>query len=160
MGASEETVPLGGASVGGRGIGVGLGWGGAWGGVVVGIAVAVGAASACLETVCHYTEEGGSGACEGLVETLRYVAAVAAHAADDDHAVDLPQKREGIGDRGQRWSVDHDEVVLRLRLLEQAGLQGDLEELLRCPVHVATTRGLRHARESTREQIEREARRL
>ena len=40
---------------------------------------------------------------------------------------------------------------------EQAGLQGDLEELLHCPVHIATTRGLRHARESTREQIEREA---
>jgi hypothetical protein len=39
----------------------------------------------------------------------------------------------------------------------QAGLQGDLEELLRCPVHVATTRELRYARESTREQIEREA---
>lgn len=42
-------------------------------------------------------------------------------------------------------------------LFEQAGLQGDLEELLHCPVHIATTRGLRHARESTREQIEREA---
>jgi uncharacterized protein len=42
-------------------------------------------------------------------------------------------------------------------LLEQAGLQSDLEELLRCPVHVATTRGLRHARERTRAQIEREA---
>jgi hypothetical protein len=33
-------------------------------------------------------------------------------------------------------------------------------ELLRCPVHVATTRELRYARESTREQIEREAMRL
>jgi predicted nucleotidyltransferase len=42
-------------------------------------------------------------------------------------------------------------------MLEQAGLQGDLEELLRCPVHVATTCGLRYARESTRKQIEREA---
>jgi predicted nucleotidyltransferase len=52
------------------------------------------------------------------------------------------------------------EIEQRRGLLEQAGLQGDLEELLRCPVHVATTRGLRHARESTREQIEREARRL
>jgi uncharacterized protein len=42
-------------------------------------------------------------------------------------------------------------------LLEQAGPQGDLEELLCCPVHVATTRGLRYARERTRAQIEREA---
>jgi uncharacterized protein len=48
----------------------------------------------------------------------------------------------------------------RRGMLEQAGLQGDLEELLQCPVHVATTRGLRYARESTRDQIEREARRL
>lgn len=52
------------------------------------------------------------------------------------------------------------EIEQQRGLLEQAGFQGDLEELLRCPVHVATTRGLRHARESTREQIEREARRL
>jgi predicted nucleotidyltransferase len=42
-------------------------------------------------------------------------------------------------------------------MLEKAGLQGDLEELLLCPVHVATTGGLRYARESTRETIEREA---
>jgi predicted nucleotidyltransferase len=52
------------------------------------------------------------------------------------------------------------EIEQRRGLLEQAGLQGDLEELLHCPVHVATTRGLRYARESTREQIEWEARRL
>jgi predicted nucleotidyltransferase len=49
------------------------------------------------------------------------------------------------------------EIEQRRGLLDQAGLQGDLEQLLHCPVHVATTRGLRHARESTREQIEREA---
>jgi len=52
------------------------------------------------------------------------------------------------------------EIEQRRGLLEQAGLQGDLEELLHCQVHVATTRGLRYARDSTREQIEREARRL
>lgn len=45
----------------------------------------------------------------------------------------------------------------RQSLLEQAALQGDLEELLCCPVHVVTTGGLRHAREQTRDRIEREA---
>jgi uncharacterized protein len=49
------------------------------------------------------------------------------------------------------------EMEGRRGLLEQASLQGDLEEMLGCPVHVATTRGLLHARERTREQIEREA---
>lgn len=49
------------------------------------------------------------------------------------------------------------EMEQRRGLFEQAGLRGDLEELLGCPVHVATTLGLRHARASTREQIEREA---
>ncbi|MHB1537455.1 MAG: nucleotidyltransferase family protein [Solirubrobacteraceae bacterium] len=49
------------------------------------------------------------------------------------------------------------EMEGRRGLLEQAGLQGDLEEMLGCPVHVATTRGLLRARERTREQIEREA---
>ncbi|MGC2373237.1 MAG: hypothetical protein WA484_05115 [Solirubrobacteraceae bacterium] len=52
------------------------------------------------------------------------------------------------------------EMDQRRGLHKQADLQGDLEELLHCPVHVATTRGLRYARESTREQIEREAMRL
>jgi predicted nucleotidyltransferase len=42
-------------------------------------------------------------------------------------------------------------------LLEQAALQGDLEDLLGCPVHVVTTSGLRHARQHTRERIEHEA---
>ena len=42
-------------------------------------------------------------------------------------------------------------------LFEQAALQGDLEDLLGCRVHVLTTSGLRHASEGTREQIEREA---
>jgi uncharacterized protein len=45
----------------------------------------------------------------------------------------------------------------RRSLLRQAALQGDLEELLGCPVHVVTTGGLLHAREHTREEIEREA---
>lgn len=52
------------------------------------------------------------------------------------------------------------EIEQQRGLFEQAGLRGDLEELLRCTVHLATTRGLRHARASTREQIEREALRL
>jgi predicted nucleotidyltransferase len=52
------------------------------------------------------------------------------------------------------------EIEQRRGMLEQAGLQGDLEDLLHCPVHVATTRGLRYAREKTRERIELEARRL
>jgi predicted nucleotidyltransferase len=45
----------------------------------------------------------------------------------------------------------------RRSLFAQAALQGDLEELLGCPVHVVTTGGLRHAREHTRQQIEHEA---
>jgi len=45
-------------------------------------------------------------------------------------------------------------------VLAQAALQNDLEDLLGCPVHITTTSGLRHARESTREEIEREAVRL
>lgn len=42
-------------------------------------------------------------------------------------------------------------------LFEVAALQGDLEDMLGCPVHVMTLSGLRHAREHTRERIEREA---
>jgi uncharacterized protein len=42
-------------------------------------------------------------------------------------------------------------------LFEQAALQGDLEDLLGCPVHVVTTSGLTHAREHTRDRIEHEA---
>jgi predicted nucleotidyltransferase len=49
------------------------------------------------------------------------------------------------------------EMEQRRGLFEQAGLQADLEDLLGCPVHVATTRGLRHARAGTRARIEREA---
>jgi predicted nucleotidyltransferase len=44
-----------------------------------------------------------------------------------------------------------------LSLLEQAALQGELEDLLGCPVHVLTTGGLSCARENTRAQIESEA---
>jgi predicted nucleotidyltransferase len=42
-------------------------------------------------------------------------------------------------------------------LFEQAALQSDLENLLRWPVHLVTTNGLKYARDHTREQIEREA---
>lgn len=45
----------------------------------------------------------------------------------------------------------------RRSLLEQAALQGDLEDLLGCPVHVVTTGGLRHSRGHIRERIQREA---
>ena len=45
----------------------------------------------------------------------------------------------------------------RQSLFVQAALQGDLEALLGCPVHVVTTSALSHAREQTREQIENEA---
>jgi uncharacterized protein len=48
----------------------------------------------------------------------------------------------------------------RPSLLRQAAVQGDLEDLLGCPVHVITTGGLTQARAATREQIEREAVRL
>ena len=44
-----------------------------------------------------------------------------------------------------------------LSLFEQAALQGELEDLLGCPVHVLTRGGLSCARENTRAQIEREA---
>jgi predicted nucleotidyltransferase len=50
--------------------------------------------------------------------------------------------------------VDMDD---RRGLLEQAALQNELEDLLGCPVHVTTTRGLRQARAETREWIEQEA---
>jgi uncharacterized protein len=42
-------------------------------------------------------------------------------------------------------------------LLEQAAVQADMEDLLGCPVHVMTTTGLKHARDHTRQRIEREA---
>jgi predicted nucleotidyltransferase len=45
-------------------------------------------------------------------------------------------------------------------LFGQASLQGDLENLLGCRVHVTTTRGLRLARAGTRGEIERDAVRL
>ena len=49
------------------------------------------------------------------------------------------------------------EMGNRRSLLEVAALQGDLEDLLGCPVHVLTTGGLRHAWDHTRDRIEREA---
>lgn len=42
-------------------------------------------------------------------------------------------------------------------LFDTAALQRDLEELLGCAVHVVTASGLSHAREHTRDRIEREA---
>jgi predicted nucleotidyltransferase len=42
-------------------------------------------------------------------------------------------------------------------LLEQAALQGDLEELLGCRVHVVRSGGLHYTPDSARERIEREA---
>ncbi len=52
------------------------------------------------------------------------------------------------------------EMEAQRGLFEQAGLQYDLEELLQCPVDLATTHGLLYARDHTRESIERDARRL
>lgn len=45
----------------------------------------------------------------------------------------------------------------RRTLLDQAGFQNDIEDLLGCPVHVTTTTGLQYAREGIRTEIEREA---
>jgi predicted nucleotidyltransferase len=45
----------------------------------------------------------------------------------------------------------------RRGLFDTAAMQGDLEDLLGCPVHVMTVSGLSHARQQTRERIEREA---
>jgi predicted nucleotidyltransferase len=42
-------------------------------------------------------------------------------------------------------------------LFQQAALQGDLEDLLGCPVDVMTARALARTREHTRQRIEREA---
>jgi uncharacterized protein len=51
------------------------------------------------------------------------------------------------GDAGPGSDVDLlVEMGRRRGLLEQAALQGDLEELLGCPVHVVTTGGLRQVR--------------
>ena len=44
----------------------------------------------------------------------------------------------------------------RPSLLKQAALQGDLEDLLGCAVHVTTTTGLDYAGADVREEIERE----
>jgi predicted nucleotidyltransferase len=45
----------------------------------------------------------------------------------------------------------------RRGLFDVATLQGDLEDLLGCPVHVTTVSGLSQAHEQPRERIEREA---
>jgi predicted nucleotidyltransferase len=62
------------------------------------------------------------------------------------------------GEAGPRSDLD---VLVEIEegrgLFEHAALQADLEDLLNCPVHVATTGGLRYARESARQRIEREA---
>lgn len=61
------------------------------------------------------------------------------------------------GEAGPESDVD---VLLEMEprgLFEQAALQRDLEELLGCHVHVVTAGGLRHARNSTRQRIAREA---
>lgn len=63
--------------------------------------------------------------------------------------------------RGQAHSASDLDLIVEMEerrgLLAQAGLQGDLEELLGCPVHVTTTSGLHGASRLTRERIEREA---
>jgi len=62
------------------------------------------------------------------------------------------------GDAGPGSDLDLLVDMERRRgLFDQAGLRSDLEELLHCPVHLATRGGLRYAREHTRQQIEQEA---
>ena len=63
------------------------------------------------------------------------------------------------GDAGPGSDVDVlvDMEEVKRGLFDVAALQGDLEGLLGCPVHVMTVSGLRQAREHTRERIEREA---
>jgi uncharacterized protein len=62
------------------------------------------------------------------------------------------------GDAGPESDVDVlVDAVERFGLFDLAALQRELEDLLRCPVHVTTVSGLRHARADTREEIEREA---
>jgi uncharacterized protein len=62
------------------------------------------------------------------------------------------------GDAGPNSDLDIlVEMGDRRTLLDQAGLQGDLEDLLGCPVHIVTTGGLRYADEDTRVRINREA---
>lgn len=62
------------------------------------------------------------------------------------------------GEAGVRSDLDVlVELDERRGLLELAALQSDLEDLLDCPVDVLTVDGLRDARDSTRQRIEREA---
>jgi len=62
------------------------------------------------------------------------------------------------GDAGPASDVDLlVDMGDRTSLLKQAALQGDLEELLGCPVDVVTTGGLSRGREDTRARIELEA---
>lgn len=64
----------------------------------------------------------------------------------------------GRGDAGRGSDVDFlVDGGERFGLFDLAALQRELEDLLGCPVHVTTASGLRHAREDTREEIEREA---
>jgi len=62
------------------------------------------------------------------------------------------------GDAGSRKRLD---LLVDMgdgpSLFEQAALQGDVEDLLGCRVHVTTTGGLMHAPDDRRERIEREA---
>jgi predicted nucleotidyltransferase len=74
------------------------------------------------------------------VTTLRVFGSVARGDAGADSDLDL------LVDFGEPRS-----------LFDQAALQGDLEDLLGCPVHVTTTGGLMQAHTETREQIEQEA---
>lgn len=62
------------------------------------------------------------------------------------------------GEEGPRSDLDLlVEMGDRRGLLEEAAMQGDLEELLGCRVQIVTVTGLACAREDVREQIEREA---
>jgi len=78
-------------------------------GIRVVVRITVGAEPAGLETIRDDPQQRGARAREGLVQTLSYIAAIPSYSTHDDHAVDLAQQRERVGDRGQRRRVDHDE---------------------------------------------------
>jgi hypothetical protein len=53
------------------------------------------------------------------MQALRDTTTIPTNTADDNHTIDLPQQRKRIRHRRQRRGIDHDQIVLRLRLLKQ-----------------------------------------
>ena len=68
--------------------------------------------------------------------------------------------RFGLVARGEAGPGSDVDVLVEMgdrSLFKQAALQGDLEDLLGCPMHVVTTHALTRAWEHAHEHIEREA---